>query len=616
MYSRRSNYNLALAVIDEAIAEMKTYLSLLTKQRQDDAVNQLDVPIASYSLQFLQRTGDMKVPFLLTSDEMTSPLMLLTHFQSARIEMRVMSETVNEAALIQAGGIILTPDDESTATVLASDVKDMIQISRDVMSADKFFEEPEGGSGAGGSAGDDGAAASAAGGAPVAQTQKTTSSSPPHRKKKAAGEAPPVAAPVISSHSPEDAELLEPSPPGLNFDVSAAMDILDNYLAVLQVGKGGGEMDLRAVSADAASVLKSRFGVDEENGKLSVHKEKETAGADQYLPPLHDPSSVRAEIMPLVNVHGRDDVNAWLQWAVAETQGFGLGFMGQASPPTTSLGVNTYSKDGMDKVELENIRQNLVRVDKKLAKRFDEERKFRAGDRERILLLNATLAKISSQLNLRKDAGLYVKRMEELLVGIQSTCDKYSALTTPGTAVSTTSAAPAAGAKGVLKIANNDPHYAALVKRFRLDFEEWDNVEDAVSAPKKKLARLLLSLQTAKEYLALADASHNIHLKRDALRRISNIYLEIVRAPTAAGHGAAGRPAPVPGTARSTETATVVSEAESVMPEEGTLPELLELPEDEIEAKEKEDYKFVKKFGKVRACQFVARLRKLTQPVL
>jgi hypothetical protein len=72
---------------------------------------------------------------------------------------------------------------------------------------------------------------------------------------------------------------------------------------------------------------------------------------------------------------------------------------------------------------------------------------------------------------------------------------------------------------------NNDVHYIALAKRFRLDYEEWDT--PTFLLPDKLLQRLMDLLLVAKDYVKAAELCCDWNLRKDAYKRIINIFIDI-----------------------------------------------------------------------------------------
>lgn len=266
------------------------------------------------------------------------------------------------------------------------------------------------------------------------------------------------------------------------------------------------------------------------------------------------------------------------------------------------------------------MRTRLTKLEARLSTQFDEESKYAMGDRERHLMVNAALAKINTQMNKRKEAIQCVEKMEAILTSLITVSDKN--------AVSMSAMAALKGAASFpgMKLANYDPHYVALVKRFRLDFEDWDLPFLPAPTPEKRVARLMVMLSVAKAYYAAAEQTKDIQMQRDSVKRLANLYIEISNSdltekkaekierkrekPKRYDDDDDGDERPVSNgvndVAQQPQKGSTAAD-ESV----GTLLQLQALNEQEIEEKEKSDVAWVKKFGRLRAMQTVERLKDL-----
>ena len=160
-----------------------------------------------------------------------------------------------------------------------------------------------------------------------------------------------------------------------------------------------------------------------------------------------------------------------------------MGFMGMQSTDTCLSGVVTHAKlkrtaegkDDMKKLEerLNIAKRRLMEKEASMAIAFSEETCNMPGDRERRLILNAALAKICSQLGLKKEAGLAVSTMEQIISSISTFSDRYQAIGGDSSQVSS-GVVSIGGKSSRIKSCNWDPQYEALVRRFRLDYDEWD----------------------------------------------------------------------------------------------------------------------------------------------
>jgi len=196
--------------------------------------------------------------------------------------------------------------------------------------------------------------------------------------------------------------------------------------------------------------------------------------------------------------------------------------------------------------------QRLAEVEKDFSARFDNS-DYKSGDRESRLLLNAALAKVGMLINAKRDVETYVSHMEHL-------------------------------AKTLSKNPNeSDPHYLALSKRFRLDYEEWTAL--AQQGPDRKLIRLCNEiLPISKEYVKFAEMTKDSTLKRDALKRLMNTYIEISNVPA--------------------------NSLEDVLPIPGSLEKLESLfSVSEIELKERTEPDWIRQYGRARARQVFAQYK-------
>merc|ERR1711871_411636 len=75
-----------------------------------------------------------------------------------------------------------------------------------------------------------------------------------------------------------------------------------------------------------------------------------------------------------------------------------------------------------------------------------------------------------------------------------------------------------------------DPFQSALAMRWRLDFNDW-RLNTFADVPSEnghqKLKRLKGLLDQTKVYQEMTEKISDVHLKRDAIKRVMNVYLEI-----------------------------------------------------------------------------------------
>jgi hypothetical protein len=758
-FHQRTHQHKALQTMDDAIAELNAFIALIDKQRYMHAVSQIQVPLNNLDIQFLERPGSMQLPFVVSVDELTPPLVILSHFHIAKAELLLHTNTLDCAVLIQAGGVLTEQNANAVNKLcsICSEVNQELQQTSRAITHEKVYAEDE----------------------PVEQlvtaVNGSGNSNVPISNSLSydnngmeSGRMSPVAAGVDSPSKPSS-----PVPPGSSysqrpdssmtstrragrdtqsggnnnanrqttldfniwapaedlpsqtnvsdmsgivvprrcFDQCAAADVISgyrsllagvvNYLGDKAASRGpvvstrgslkatlkttstsfsplqkqpsnnndfesssaatsrkisGMDNTEQSASSDPAppidakvslqqliTALNTRYGVtvDPSTGKLNNNKQF-MAPTNQYVstthgknnsiemlrcvyvltrvPPVADPVSIRAELLPILQHVGRDDATCWIQWAINQSNGFGFGFMGQASLPTSSnmdhylssnnsnslqCDVHAFSSvESCSKVQLEYIRDKLHALDKKLSHKFDDDRKYKAGDREKVLLLNAVLAKVCSQLALRKDCGQHVKKMEDVMKLIYANSDRP---------IQQQQQASTNAAKQQVPVRTTvyDPALAALVKRFRLDFEEWDISEDMISTARKKINRYLDALHIAKEYVHEAELSCDLQLRRDSIKKICNLYMEIVKAPMADAPKETSRSTMVKNKqahAAVTEDGDDDDEDRDTPPTES---QLAKFSEEAIEEYETEDPLWVKRFGKLRALQFASRLQHL-----
>ena len=78
----------------------------------------------------------------------------------------------------------------------------------------------------------------------------------------------------------------------------------------------------------------------------------------------------------------------------------------------------------------------------------------------------------------------------------------------------------------------DDYMHLSLSHRYQLDFEEYEYQADGSGADgniegKRTISELTRSLKTAKKYVHYSGFTNDFHIKRDALKKLMNIYLEI-----------------------------------------------------------------------------------------
>ena len=58
------------------------------------------------------------------------------------------------------------------------------------------------------------------------------------------------------------------------------------------------------------------------SNKQRIFNEKST-----YKAVAHDQSTIMAEVTPIIDLFGRDDISAWIQWALSVSAGMSMGIL-------------------------------------------------------------------------------------------------------------------------------------------------------------------------------------------------------------------------------------------------------------------------------------------------
>ncbi len=431
------------------------------------------------------------------------------------------------------------------------------------------------------------------------------------------------------------------SPHDMNV-AAAQKSYADNYLDMT-----GGQSKYVNVKEKVMKDLKTQYGVKLTERGTKGHQNMRVDYKNVYVSTYHDPLSIRAELMPLVSRSGSDDVSLWVEWCLSSSGGLGMGIFGtsftmpinkaqlqkemadkaaaelasvgggssiagtddgtaslvsaagkndnlfKSLDPTFTIGSktafpalqNTKPTDAF----LKEVRARLTEVEGVLSAKFDQsESLYRPRDKELRILINICLARVTAQLNQKRDCELAVDMIEELAKDLHHrTQNKF------------------------------DGHYVTLASRWRLELEE-SKIPSALSSEAHS-AKLMELLVYAKEYVNTAERCSNnevfnlqknkefgvdfttsMLLMRDAYKKCINIFLDLssIPEPQEGGKGKGGgnklpRAAPV---------------------EKGTLEMLNLYTPDEIEEKEENgDIDWFKKFGKVRAQQLFMKLKALKE---
>lgn len=371
-----------------------------------------------------------------------------------------------------------------------------------------------------------------------------------------------------------------------SYDITATKEGVGNYssfltLAHLKPTGTDSDKSFAAMSNEVSSHLKNKFGIviNEKTGQKlppgtpavaeadSANRKKKIDFNKSYVSTTHDGITVRNEIMTLSKRIGNTEATYWIQWALCNSNGAGWGYMCTLSPNSTPENGIVVAGAGasaigmkVQETYLKEVRSRLTEVEYDFSSRFEHDPLYRQGDKETRILLLITLAKISAQLNMRKECSAHVTQLEQLAMSLRD-------------------AHPRNGQ-------NNDFFYIAMAKKLRYDLEEWNL--SAISFPDKRLEHMLVMLGMAKEYVKYASYSVDVHVRRDAYKKLINTYLDISNAPLPTG-------------------------AEVLPP--GTLEKLLNYSPKDIEEREARNTSWTKQFARVRAEQFLKKFKEAINPV-
>lgn len=403
-----------------------------------------------------------------------------------------------------------------------------------------------------------------------------------------------------------------------NFDLAATEDLVSSYRAVAVLGGSDQEVidELLLELSDALSIQYGKTFCTKTGQVLSGPVVRNS----QYVSSLHDPSTVRGEVMPLARQYGRDEMACLVQWSLCMTGSFGFGPMAMSSKPIKLEQLHTteniknkrlaknVKKDetneenvpttaaAVDKDTLKEVKLRLAEAEMEYSKKFDDESKYQPGERESRLLLNAAIAKTAAQVGHRKEALQAIEKMESLMLGIVSNASDPEPLEESSVSHRPRSQREAARRNKALRIGHMDGRYQALVRRFRVDFEEWDRGQQVMGFTSEKKSVLLMgSLSAAKEYYHAAAKVGEQQLLRDALRKLANIYLEISQVD-------------IIETKKRNELQGD-DDVKIVPLAEGTRELLEAYSQQEVDELEKKDVAWVKRFGKALAARTMRRLR-------
>jgi hypothetical protein len=242
------------------------------------------------------------------------------------------------------------------------------------------------------------------------------------------------------------------------------------------------------------------------SGNNNISNTSSNVSKFQYQPGEHFKSTVQAEILLLVEHSGVDETSAWIEWALANCCGVGFGIFCQSSINASMNAVYDFSNTTQSmptNVFLNNVRERLLAIDLKLKPVLNAKSSvYSWGKLESRILITLLLIKVNVQLNLKNDAGMSINLLENLTALLNE--NRSNSI--------------------------DSMLYVALLHRYKTDFEEWS------------LSKLLTNeqilnyyvnriLPLAKKYLVSTLGLNDVQLKRDAYKRLINLYTSIHNIP-------------------------------------------------------------------------------------
>lgn len=348
--------------------------------------------------------------------------------------------------------------------------------------------------------------------------------------------------------------------------------------------------------------------------------------ARAYTPTVHDITTLKAEVLPLVSHSGQDDVTMWLEWALSSTQGIGMGLMGQrfglpisktdalkekaaeaaraaaaeaAAAASANGGGSIASADlgiegSIDTAAQGSVFKNLPE-DSTIGKK-DAYPAVKPGNRTPEAFMKEVrgrLIEVETVLSSTYDGSesKYKPVTKELRLLVNATLAKVNVfLRNKRDAELAIETVEEIAHDLCHRTQNPDPAYPAMAARFRLEIEECKVPPGQSDEANNK--SLLELFGFAKKYLEASeklsrDASSRT-LKADALKKCVCYYSSLSSAPLVG--------------------------LEKAPTEEGSMDILMCFSEEEIAEKEASgDFTWFRQFGKFRALQLQKRVKELKQ---
>lgn len=338
------------------------------------------------------------------------------------------------------------------------------------------------------------------------------------------------------------------------------------------------------VSYSAIKVLKS-FGIELNpvNAQITIsspskakRKTAKNSSKDkeeyEYNPTKHDRLSIHSELTPNLQYLGRDEVNAWIQWALANIGGISFGFLGMSSISSKDI-VSFSTKGKIENLPPESffleVRSRLVELDNKLLLMNVDEDLSPLGILESRTLILIVLVKISAQLILKKEVLSHLNNLERITKELFEHRGKCLETLV----------------------------YSVLLIKFRLEYDEWML---STSLTKAEQIQLMIKqfLPRCKEYYEKSKEIKDLIFIKDSGKKLMNIYTCINRL---------------------SNESSVVGNNISVLHNAsvpGTMEELLQTDSKLIESNEAEDTVWIRRFAKVRALFYFNEMKTITSSYL
>lgn len=333
-----------------------------------------------------------------------------------------------------------------------------------------------------------------------------------------------------------------------SIDVAAAEEVVQSYLRLLAFGTGDNE-----VTNDVSHSLKETYGkrtdqpvnigyraASPDSGNNARSKKPSSAAKSiptfksAVVEPSHsDTVTVRAEMLPAVSFQTPEQ-HYWIQWALSLIGGVGFGFLGSLG----SLGVGEVS---LDSATLDDAIDRLVHVRDGLS----------PDDLSSQLVVTVALTKLFANCNMKKETERSVLRLEDLAERV------------------------------------GDGQFIALSKKFRLDLEDWITSMNPPMTSASKMRRLQSILVHAKAFVNSSEAVADLQIRKDALKRLMNVYVEMAQVPL---------------------------DGSLDVEELGTQQELDDLTIQAVESFEAADVNWLRRFAKCRAGEVLERMLHVRSP--